>query len=376
MLSRISLAYVAAGRTWGVWISPLVTAWLFGGLRVSIAMAMALDNVFYPKLKQTQVKRPIIIVGNPRTGTTFLQRFLADQGFGTGLQLWRMLYPSLLAQAVLKPMLPTLEKISPARHHSTVAHDTSLTSVETDDVSVFFRYFDGFFLYGFLLAWHEEDQRHLFDPSFRDTSKRDFDWLEAIWRRNMVATGQDRVIAKLFSLGPRTPKFLERFPDARILYMVRDPLEVIPSGMSLVTGVLDKRFGFWNLPEATRARYLERLYVALVELFRRFHDDYTSGHIPRDKIMIVRFDRMMQDFEGLMDEICAFVDNQPDEALRAEIKRVGEKQRKYSSEHKYDLAKFGLDAERIRRDCDFVYTTFLPQTDFAQPAPKAPGIAS
>ena len=26
--------------------------------------------------------------------------------------------------------------------------------------------------------------------------------------------------------------------------MVRDPLSVIPSGLSLVTGVLDKRFGF------------------------------------------------------------------------------------------------------------------------------------
>ena len=26
--------------------------------------------------------------------------------------------------------------------------------------------------------------------------------------------------------------------------MVRDPINVIPSGLSLVTGVLDKRFGF------------------------------------------------------------------------------------------------------------------------------------
>ena len=33
----------------------------------------------------------------------------------------------------------------------------------------------------------------------------------------------------------------------KILYMVRNPIDVIPSGLSLVTGVLDKMFGFWNL---------------------------------------------------------------------------------------------------------------------------------
>ena len=38
-----------------------------------------------------------------------------------------------------------MEKISPAKHHSTDAHKTSLASIETDDVSLLFRFFDGFF---------------------------------------------------------------------------------------------------------------------------------------------------------------------------------------------------------------------------------------
>ncbi len=67
-----------------------------------------------------------------------------------------------------------MEKISPARHHSTEAHRTSLTSVETDDVSLLFRYLDGFFLYGFFLTFDEEDLFHWIDPNIRDTSKRDF----------------------------------------------------------------------------------------------------------------------------------------------------------------------------------------------------------
>ena len=86
----------------------------------------------------------------------------------------------------------------------------------------------------------------------RDTSKRDFAWLDELWRRSLVLHKADRNIAKLFSLAVRLPQFLERFPEAQILYMARDPLSVIPSSMSLVIGVLDRAFGFWSLPEEIR----------------------------------------------------------------------------------------------------------------------------
>ena len=37
-----------------------------------------------------------------------------------------MIYSSILLQKILKPILPLLEHISPAKHHSTDAHKTSL----------------------------------------------------------------------------------------------------------------------------------------------------------------------------------------------------------------------------------------------------------
>jgi hypothetical protein len=365
LIQRAGLAYQTVGSTFGEWLSPIATAALFGLLRLGVAAGMALDPLLYPRLARTRVERPIIIVGNPRTGTTFLQRFLVKHGVGTGFELLGMIAPSIALRRLLRPLVPLLERVSPARHHGTEAHRTSLSSVETDDVSVLFRYFDGFFLFGFVLAWAEQDYQRLFDPGVRDTSARDFDYLEAIWRRNLVHHGGRRVVAKLFSLGPRLPAFLNRYPDARILYMVRDPLDVIPSAMSLVTGVLDKRFGFWAQPAALRARYLGRLYGALVELMRRFTDDYTGGRVPSENLMIVRYDRMMSDFEGLMGELLDFVEHQPSAALREVIAARGEAQRAYVSKHKYDLDKFGLDADAVVRDCAFFYDAFeLPRPDF------------
>jgi omega-hydroxy-beta-dihydromenaquinone-9 sulfotransferase len=269
--------------------------------------------------------------------------------------------------------MPLLEKLSPAKFHSTAAHHTSLTSVETDDVAVLFRYLDGFFLYGFFLSWDDEDMLPYVDPKLRDTSQRDFDWLERLWRRSVILHDTDRSVAKLFSLSPRLPQFLERFPDAQILYMVRDPVEVIPSAMSLVIGVLDRAFGFWSKPEAVRRRWLDRMYVAWIMLFQRFHDDWTSGAIDHRRVFVVRYDRMMADFEGLMEELCSFLGHELTPELAATVAKRADKQRNYQSEHEYDLARFGLSEAQIRQDCAFYYETFLSD-DWPPQRPLATGV--
>lgn len=358
MLYRLLLAYKTIGKTFGKWIQPLFTGWMFLNLRVSVAIGMALDPLFFPKLRTTDVKSPIVIVGNPRTGTTFLQRFLVDNNFGAGTRLWHELVPSLTLQKLLNPFIPQLEKISPARHHSASVHKTSLVSVETDDPALFFRFFDGFFLYGFIASHADEDLIDYFDPNKRDFSARDFAYLRQVWRRNLVSWQRDRVVSKLFSLGPRINAFVNEFPDARLLYMIRDPLSMVPSGMSLVTGVLDQAFGFSKLPKDKQDRCIERLYQGFLQIARLFHDDWVAGRLPKENIMLVHFDRMMTDFDGLMDELLPFVGHEPSEELMATIKKTADKQRGYASKHKYSLSQYGLSAERILADYAFFYETF------------------
>ena len=60
-----------------------------------------------------------------------------------------------------------------------------------------------------------------------------------------------------------------------------------------------------------------------------------------------------------MPEIVEFVGNEMTPELDAVIKETAEKQRRYSSGHKYDLAKYGLTEEQIRRDFAPFYDTFL-----------------
>lgn len=359
MLFRMVQAYKVALSVFHTWFSPLITFIGLFILHLVVSIGMVLDHLFFPSLRHTQIEKPIIIVGNPRSGTTFLQRFLVQNGYGAGMRIWKMLYPSLLLQSLLKPFLPLLEKMSPARFHSKAAHDTSLTGIETDDPSIFFRYFDGLFLYGFFLAWAEDDLRSLFDPKFRDTSDRDFTWLEKMWKRNLIGEKQKRMVAKIFSLGIRMVQFLRRFPDAKIIYLVRDPLQTVPSGLSLVTSILDSRFGFWNLPNEKKNQYIERLYASFLELSLRFHHDYTNGNIPKENIMIVQYNRLMQDFENVMSEINEFVGMIPSEVLIKTIQKTGNQQTQYKSKHTYNLKRFKLTESRIRNDYALIYMTFL-----------------
>jgi len=358
ILKRILRVYLIIGKTFQSWFSPLVTGSLIFSLRLTVDIFRILDHIFFFSF-QKSIKEPIIIVGNPRSGTTFLHRFLIKQGLGEGSQLWQMIYPSITLQKIIKPLLPIMERISPARHHSTAAHKTSLKGIETDDVSLLFRYFDGFFLYGFFLTFDKEDLFHWIDPKVRDTSKRDFLWFESIWKRNLFTNNGERYIGKLFSLSGNLPGFQKKFPDSKILYMIRDPISLIPSGLSLVTGVLDKKFNFWSLDTKIKDRFIKRLYNALVELMNRFHNDWTKGDINKDNVYLVKFDIMMSDFENLMDEILKFINVEKNSKLATEIKKTAQSQKTYKSEHKYDLQKFGLTEKQIKKDCINIYKTFL-----------------
>ena len=358
VFKRIIRVYLIIGKTFSSWLLPIFTGLLILLLRLFVGMSRILDYFIFPFIRRP-LKSPIIIVGNPRSGTTFLHRYLIKLGFGTGSQLWQMVYPSITLQKIIRPILPIMEIISPARYHSTAAHKTSLTSFETDDVSLLFRYFDGFFLYGFFLTFDKEDLFHWVDPKVRDTSKRDFNWFESTWKRNLRSNNGDRYIGKLFSLSSNLPSFLNKFPDAKIIYMVRDPLSMIPSGLSLVTGVLDKKFNFWSLDETVRKRFIDRLYKALIELLNRFHEDWTNDKIDKQKVFIVRFDTMMSDFESLMGGVLNFFDLHKDDDLKENIRATAENQRQFKSRHKYDLEKFGLTEEQIKKDCAHIYNTFL-----------------
>ena len=114
ILTRVFKVYTILGKTFGTWFSPIITG--IGNIffKILIFLGSIFDYLFlFSKLRNTKIKQPILIVGNPRSGTTFLHHYLTSHGLGTGSQLWQILFPSIILQKLIKPFLPFLEKISP-----------------------------------------------------------------------------------------------------------------------------------------------------------------------------------------------------------------------------------------------------------------------
>jgi hypothetical protein len=72
--------YRTINKTFGFRLRPLGTFAVLQ-LRQAISSAtMGLDRVFFRGYRKQPIDRPIFIVGNPRSGTTFLHRLLLGSG--------------------------------------------------------------------------------------------------------------------------------------------------------------------------------------------------------------------------------------------------------------------------------------------------------
>ena len=370
--------YKVIGQTFGLWFRPLGAFLLLQLRQVISAITLGLDYVFYPSHRKQAIDRPIFIIGNPRSGTTFLHRLLLGAGDMAALELWEMMFPAITARKLLGGIVPRLDKLSPARYHPSDVHDTSLRGIETDDVAWFFRTMSGPFAWAYFLAWQDtwgsglSRREFAIDGVTPREEERFFDYYDACWRRNLTLKRANRVLAKTSMLTMRLEAVLRRYPDCKLVYVIRDPVEVIPSGMSLLASVLENGYDVWNhTKEVDQRRWLENLYLASCDMLRYFHDAHTSGQIPERNLCIVRYEDLINDLEPTMERILDFVEIKPTEAFVDEVREQAARQRSYTSGHGHSPSQFGLTPERIRADLGFVYDAFgISGKTGEQPGPQ------
>ncbi len=352
-------------RNFGIYLRPLATFGLLQARHLFDGSARALDHVLFPGFRNVPIEKPVFIIGNPRSGTTFVHRFLLHTERLCAFELWEMLFTGIAARKLMKPLVGALAPLSPARYHSSDAHETSLRDVETDDVMGFFKYLDGGFLWSYFLAWEDRWGSELSKTYFeaahipRERTDRLFRYMEGCWRRNMYLKQRNRMIVKssLFTL--QVDELLNRYPDCKLIYIVRDPVETIPSGMSLLSGVLENAYQMTQRTQPEkRAHYYENLYQASCQLFRSFDDRVQLGGIPERNLRIVTYPSLMNELESTMESLVDFLDIDPASGFAERLTTQAEKQRSHTSSHRYSLEKFGLDEKRIREDLAFLYDRY------------------
>ena len=205
-------------------------------------LGFVLDEVFFRKYRRVQVKKPVFVTGIPRSGTTHLQRVLADHDKLTAMQTWEcFLAPSIseryfwlgvgrlcrpLGKLFARLPIPFLKKMQ-------AIHSLGLTEAEEDFVTLL--PINACFLLVVLFPqasryWHLSR----FDLAIAESErKRILIYYQRIIQKHLYFHGTElRYLCKNPSFMMWLRSLGQQFPDASFIVCERTADKTIPSQLS------------------------------------------------------------------------------------------------------------------------------------------------
>lgn len=320
------------------------------------------DHLFFPNFGKSQVEKPVFIIGNPRSGTSFIHQILNQQGGLGAFDGWHIIFPSLTARVLFKPVVNylvscNLSTIVPEN----IGHQFSLDRIDEEELLFLYKFDTQFLVSDSPLAFDDREYPELRCHDLQPASRRhsSVKFFKGCLQRQIYYTGKKRLVAQVHFSTQRVKTLSEAFPDAKFIYLVRSPYETIPSHLSLVRNSLDYRWGLKNIPPAKLKQWYDRVYHYDVELYSYFYNLQKMQDISQDRILVLKYDLLKSDLENAWNKIAVFLDIQQNEILQQEIQYQAQLQKSYQRKHQVmELEEFGLNREVIYRDLSFIFKEY------------------
>jgi Sulfotransferase family len=317
---------------------------LLQALRNRLQIAALLTE--HPEIHDIEIAAPIVIAGQPRTGTTHLHNLMSADPKLRSLPYWES----------LEPVLPKAER-------EAVAAGAPDPRLERTEMSVGFinASMPEFRRMHEMTTWHvhEEIQLLAIDlstmlfetiapmPTWRDHYRaRDqtpsYEYVKTVLKVMQWQRGGERWVLK-------SPQHLEQlvalmnvFPDATVAITHRDPVAVTASLTMMLA--YSARMTFDEVdPLRIGAYWADRNAMMLLDCLR------DRGAVPANQSIDVRFDEFMADDVAMVERIYAVAGQPFTDETRDAL-------REYQDGHprgrfggvEYSLAQFGLDEESLR----------------------------
>jgi hypothetical protein len=327
---------------------------------------LLLDNVLFRRYRDVRVDAPVFIAGNFRSGTTFLHRLLArDRERFCTMQMWEVLFaPSILQRRTVQalgaldrrlgaPLGRRLAAVEDDWQEENPMHRVSLGAPEEDDYLLLHVW--SALTIGLSSGVLEEARPYArFDTDLpRSDQDRIMDFYRRCLQRHLHAhRAEGRIyLAKNPALTPKIDTVYRWFPDARIICLVRSPLEMVPSFVNMM------QFSF-RVMGAPRQSDALRDFV--VEMARHWYTHALErlDRAPPDRHIIVCYDDLVADPAGtvarIYDRFGLEIGPEYARVLQAEAARA----RAYRSRHTYSLEGTGLTREGIVERFQDVFDRF------------------
>jgi hypothetical protein len=322
-----------------------------------------------PQLEKVQIQSPVFIVGLPRTGSTFLFNLLAlDAGVQT-LKLWELVYPvpypydelteekriALMKRALRfqKTFSPQLDKIHYT--HAEYPEEETLWFSQQN-------WFPGLTIGTSTKAvedWFLKQKDANGDnalPMYQDfRNLLRMRQMENLRRQTKDQDAPSRWLFKGVIVHMHVlPALFRVFPDAKVIYLRRDPCEVVASAASLETE-MGRHFQHINEKEHGPHRM-----PMLVE-FEKSMQEYRNS-LPKDveqrQFLTVEYKNMVQNPSETVQNIYSHFNLDLTDTFKERIHTyLKENPQHKRGKHTYNLKKFGLTEDKVKAAFAPVYGT-------------------
>lgn len=334
-----------------------------------VHITLFLDNIFYPGYKKVNLKSPVFIIANPRSGSTLLHRTITEDTDFVTFQYWELRFPALVTRGIGKKIVNFLIKrkkdvIFPKE----TGHETRLTSIEEEDVLFVLTLLDTIFL-AFMSpllfckskAAHDNYFNMLHD--FEPHEAKAVEFFKNCLKRQAYYQGRDRVVAKMNGSVFRIQMLHKIFPDAKFIYLTRNPIESIVSFCSIHPKFYEHYVAKEEINDAwyksrniDKAAVTQEIYRILLLTHTHIPTSIKEGKIDKERGLEINYDDLVINFGETVERIKEFCQFEFSEKTIEKIKEKTEKQKGYKREHQnISLENIGLSEEQIKEDLAQLY---------------------
>ncbi len=325
---------------------------------------LLLDELFFPGYHRIDVKEPVFVVGFPRSGTTYLHRLMdSDRDQFTSLKLWEIIFaPSIIQKKFFlvlgkfdrmigKPLYRIAVKIEDRMFAgSRNMHKISHFEAEEDEI-ILIHIFGSAFL-AFMFPFDEMNLFTRFDtdiPAERRSAIMSF-YKKCVQRHLYVFGPHRHFLSKNPASSSKVRSIYETFPDAKIVCMVRNPLEAIPSAVSWMS------YGFYQFNDAEQRVVTERILSQISHWYTYPLTELDTR--PEESQAVEKYDALIGDPAEFMKRIYLRFGFHLSEAFRDFLDKESQKAKRYKSKHDYTLAQYGLSIVKVVSDFKSVFDRF------------------
>ncbi|MDY6874083.1 MAG: sulfotransferase, partial [Chloroflexota bacterium] len=323
----------------------------------SIHFAYGLDNLFFPDHRKQDIKQPIFIVGNFRSGTTLLHRMLAKDERTTGMKSWEIyIAPSITQRKIIhaimkvnrligRPIDKLLNAFDKALREYSYMHPTGLREIE-EDGQIFLHLWSSYNLYAFFPFPELIHNYIYYDEEVPENQRRmDMSYYQEVLKRHVYVNGGKRYISKSPTFSAKVRSLHEQFPDAKFINLVRSPKNVIPSTISLYTN-------HWRTYGDPEEEYPLLESEVLLEQARHWyiHPHQYLKRLPEDQYIMVHYTDLVADPEATIKQIYRQFGMEMTADYAQVVHEESERAKQYKSNHHYSLQEMGLTGKRIDKE--------------------------